>query len=143
MTKAIIYTITIFSVLNASVVQAGIFGGNNYDECIVESMKGVKSDVAARSIIRSCREKFPDRDELKRKSRNLSSSELKKLTGRAGLVLGNYYSGNLYNGLKNLTITELTVAVSTKMDGKEITKEYIGEVTSVPTFYRINSTGYA
>lgn len=31
----------------------------NYDDCILENMKGVSSDVAARNIRRACRKKFP------------------------------------------------------------------------------------
>jgi len=31
----------------------------NYDECIVDAMKGVSSDVAARAIIDSCRNLYP------------------------------------------------------------------------------------
>lgn len=31
----------------------------SYDECILESLKGVSSDVAANAIIASCRNKFP------------------------------------------------------------------------------------
>lgn len=31
----------------------------SYDECILESLKGVSSDVAANAIIASCRSKFP------------------------------------------------------------------------------------
>lgn len=37
-------------------------GPSNYDECIIDSMKGVSSDVAARAIIESCRNLFPDSD---------------------------------------------------------------------------------
>lgn len=33
---------------------------SNYDECIIETMKGVSSDVAARAIIESCRKLFPE-----------------------------------------------------------------------------------
>ena len=32
---------------------------SSYDECILESLKGVSSDVAANAIIASCRSKFP------------------------------------------------------------------------------------
>ena len=32
---------------------------SSYDECILESLKGVSSDVAANAIIASCRNKFP------------------------------------------------------------------------------------
>jgi hypothetical protein len=33
---------------------------SSYDECILDAMKGVSSDVAARAIIESCRALFPD-----------------------------------------------------------------------------------
>lgn len=39
--------------------QAGWLGPSDYDECILKHMKGVTSDVAAKLIRRSCREKFP------------------------------------------------------------------------------------
>lgn len=39
---------------------AGLFGPSNYDECITDSMKGVSSDVAARAILTSCRNRFPE-----------------------------------------------------------------------------------
>ena len=32
---------------------------SNYDECIIDAMKGVSSDVAANAIIESCRSLFP------------------------------------------------------------------------------------
>jgi hypothetical protein len=33
---------------------------SNYDECIIDAMKGVSSDVAARAIMESCRNLYPD-----------------------------------------------------------------------------------
>jgi hypothetical protein len=39
---------------------AGIFGPSNFDECVLDAMKGVTSDVAARAIYASCRNKFPE-----------------------------------------------------------------------------------
>jgi hypothetical protein len=33
---------------------------SSYDECILESLKGVSSDIAANAIIASCRSKFPE-----------------------------------------------------------------------------------
>jgi hypothetical protein len=36
---------------------------SNYDECILDAMKGVSSDVAARAIIESCRRLYPDTPE--------------------------------------------------------------------------------
>ena len=33
---------------------------SNFDECIIDAMRGVSSDVAARAIIESCRNLFPE-----------------------------------------------------------------------------------
>jgi hypothetical protein len=38
----------------------GQAGPSNYDECILESMKGVSSDIAAQAIISSCRNLYPE-----------------------------------------------------------------------------------
>lgn len=35
-----------------------LFGPKTYDECVLENMKGVNSDTAARLVANSCREKF-------------------------------------------------------------------------------------
>ena len=45
-------------ILVSTTASAGWFGPSNYDECILESMKGVTSNVAARLVESSCREKF-------------------------------------------------------------------------------------
>ena len=36
-----------------------LFGPKDYNECILENMKGVTSDTAATLVNKSCREKFP------------------------------------------------------------------------------------
>lgn len=41
------------------ITNAGFFGPSSYEECILENMKDVKSDQAAREIQRACRNKFP------------------------------------------------------------------------------------
>lgn len=38
----------------------GLAGPSNYDECIIDSMKGVSSDIAAQAIISSCRNLYPE-----------------------------------------------------------------------------------
>ncbi len=38
---------------------AGWFGPDNYEECILDSMKGVTSNAAAVAIAQACRAKFP------------------------------------------------------------------------------------
>jgi hypothetical protein len=35
-----------------------VFGPKDYDECILENMKGVNNDIAAHAVKKSCREKF-------------------------------------------------------------------------------------
>ena len=39
-----------------------VFGPKNYDECILENMKGVDTDVGARLVNNSCREKFKGKE---------------------------------------------------------------------------------
>ncbi len=56
-------TVEIVSFLILATLLPGLAGGaapSNYDECILESMKGVKSDLAAKSIMRSCRNIYPE-----------------------------------------------------------------------------------
>lgn len=43
----------------AETSSAQLFGPRNYEDCIIEGMQGVTSDVAAVSIRSACREKFP------------------------------------------------------------------------------------
>jgi hypothetical protein len=113
-------------------VEAGWFGPSNYDECIIESMKGVTSDVAARHVARSCRQKFPDKPIAQKKSRNLSANELGQVTGRAGNDYGNHFGGNLYNGNTRVTVTQVSVVVATKVGGKEDPRIYVTNVNIPP-----------
>lgn len=114
------------------VANAGWFGPSDYGECILESMKGVTSDKAAILIARSCREKFPDKPKDKPKTRSLSYDELSKLPGKAGHDFGNRFSGNIYNGNTNVTVTNISISVTTKIDGKEVTRTYTDEVNIAP-----------
>jgi hypothetical protein len=104
---------------------AGFGGATNYDECVTESMRGVTSDLAAKAIILSCRERFPARGKKKPASRPLSYEELTRLSGRAGLEFADYYTGNIYNGNPNLTVSEITLSITTREEGKEVTREYM------------------
>ena len=40
---------------------AGLFGPSNYDDCILENMKGVGDRAAAIYIYQACRSKFPEK----------------------------------------------------------------------------------
>ncbi|MCM2341668.1 hypothetical protein [Rhodoferax sp.] len=43
------------------IATAGLFGPSNFEECILDGMKNVKSDQAARMITVACRQKFPQK----------------------------------------------------------------------------------
>lgn len=126
------YLLVISFGLCSQLCYAGIFGPSNFDDCVLDSMKGVTSDVAARSIYQSCRQKFPEK-QVKNNARNLSDRELSMLTGRGGPAqVGNYFSVNLLNGNKDLTVSAVTLAVTTKISGKVVTNYYDTDITIGP-----------
>ena len=55
--------ITLGLVLGLSFVSApsgaGWFGPSNFEECILDGMKGISSNLAAEAVARACRSKFP------------------------------------------------------------------------------------
>jgi hypothetical protein len=46
-------------ILITSSVEAGLFSPSTFEECVLDNMKGVSSDVAAGIVYNTCREKFP------------------------------------------------------------------------------------
>ena len=108
---------------------------SNYDECIIDAMKGVSSDVAARAIIESCRNLFPASQSEAAlpaaepapaaaqpapaaapaavdasNARALTADELGQLSAKAK-VFGDSYRVTVNNGNPDLTLTEVTIAV--------------------------------
>ena len=127
--------IVAFSVLlPPALVSAGWVGPSDYDECILDSMKGVTSDKAALLIVRSCRAKFPSSNQQPADTRVLSNEELLLLTGRAGISSSfrGFFSGTIYNGNKNITVTEIKVRVSTTISGKLVSNVYTSVVNIEP-----------
>jgi hypothetical protein len=55
-----LFLVFVLVVLSAGTGRAVGAEFTSYDECILESLKGVSSDIAANAIIASCRSKFPD-----------------------------------------------------------------------------------
>lgn len=126
MEKRRIYITFIFSCLFSSVTYAGWLGGpSDYDECILESMKGVTSDVAAKMIRQSCQKKFPKKTP-EDNSVELPSSVIEKIKGNATMTGYGYYEGNIFNGDNEWHITRLTIRV---VDNK--TQQYRDYETSV------------
>ncbi len=76
MKRTILILLFIFHLSSAAITHAGLFGPSNYEECILENMKGVQSDVAAKMIASICRKKFPDE-----KDTGTSKDKLSKTPG--------------------------------------------------------------
>jgi hypothetical protein len=87
--------------------QAGWFGPSNFDECILDRIKGTQSDLAARAIMRACRQQFPDKPA---ESTPIPQSCFAKITGNATVSGGRIY-GNIYNGCRDWHINSLTVFI--------------------------------
>jgi hypothetical protein len=94
-----------------NLVIAGWFGGpNDYNSCILESMRGVTSDVAARMIRNACKDKFPVKIQ---EDEELPKSSAQNIEGNAK-GLGGYFQGTIYNGDSEWTITGLEIRVTDK-----------------------------
>lgn len=122
-------TCLFIALLCPAVAIAGWFGQSNYDECVLESMKGVTSDVAAGAIMRSCRDKFPEK---RPSDSEVPLSVVNQLDGRAGMTNYGYFKGNLYNGNKEWTITQITVILAPKDKSKSAVEK------SRPKEYNVN-----
>ena len=118
----------------SSTANAGLFGPNNFDDCILQSMKGVTSDAAARAIYQSCQQKFSQK-KVKQNTRNLSADELDNISGRGG-PYQDYFSGQLLNQNRNTTITQITISITSVIGKKTVTNFYNEDVEIKP-----NSTG--
>ena len=40
---------------------AGLFGPSNYEECVLENVKGVGSDIGARMVAAACAKQYPSK----------------------------------------------------------------------------------
>ncbi len=139
MSRQIIAVLALAVVSCPGMCLADQFRPSTYDECITDTMKGVASDVAARAIISSCRNQFPEvaaiapqqeeaapqqeevapqQEEVAPQqekiasgtSRSLTPDELSQLTASA-FVMTDTYRVTFRNGNEHLTITEVTIAV--------------------------------
>lgn len=62
----------------------------------------------------------------------LSSSQIMRISGEAGLSSGTYYAGNLYNGNTDIFITEISLYVRTQKGGEVFPRTYLCKVHIPP-----------
>ena len=76
-----------FAVLLGSVgvSSAGLFGPSDYDECVLDRMQGVKSDLAASVIIAACSSKFSHKEKRSPSPPKEKKPEYKSELDRNGL----------------------------------------------------------
>lgn len=67
-------TVLILFLVSTNVFAWNILGPKNYDECILENMRGVTSDIGARLVERSCREKFKEKPDDNSQSISLNKN---------------------------------------------------------------------
>lgn len=128
------YVLITMTCICPSVALAGWLGPGNYEECILDSMKGVTSDLAARAIISSCRNKFPAKPSV---DSELPSNVIGQLGGHAEMTDYGYFKGTIYNGNSEWTITQFTVVMTPKTntatkDSPSLLKRYKVDVSVPP-----------
>ena len=110
-------------------------GPRDYDECILENMKGINDKTAAGLVMQSCMAKFPTEGVSVEKCplRSMTKDELSLLevNGREGYT-ANYVVFSVYNHNKVAELHELTVSLVAQ--NYKLPQEY-----TVSTFVRPKS----
>jgi hypothetical protein len=61
MFKATLKSLMLLALINLNSALAwSPFGPNNFNDCVLDAMKGVTNDTAAQMVYKSCQQKFPD-----------------------------------------------------------------------------------
>ena len=128
-----LYTVICLFIWMPIPAMGGWFGPSNYEECILENMKGVTSDKAARAIERACRAKFPHKTVG---LPDIPVSVLENITGKAWFIdkahpdasrTGNFYA-ELYNNNAKWEIYRVKIRITDKATG---TYEDVSGVTGL------------
>ena len=110
--SSFIFLISFILIFNKPSFAWSLFGPKDFDECVLQNMKGVTSDTAAQSIKLSCYSQFPQKEPEKCKTEWLQPSEFSKLPGEGRITnIGKpYFSANIYNGTGK-TLQEISVYI--------------------------------
>jgi len=112
------FTISLFALLVSINSYAwNLFGPNNYEECILQNMKGTNNDTAAQAIIMACTDKFiTDAKPIKKcTTRNMTQKEMSLLSANGDVntrMSPPYFSATIYNGNPTQSVEEVSVAIS-------------------------------
>jgi hypothetical protein len=92
--------------------RAALFGPSNYNECILENMKGVTSNSAALAIKQACRSKFPPKNNTDPsefiKKYSVTAEDINQVQINSIGLDNNYLYFEIYNGIKDGTLTTIT-----------------------------------
>ncbi|MEK7768283.1 MAG: hypothetical protein AAB286_01025 [Pseudomonadota bacterium] len=101
----------------------------NYDQCVLAATNKAAGDLAALEAVNSCSEKFQEKGS---QDEYLAAEALGKLDADGGFGYG-IFSGSIYNGNSNYTVTQVTILLTLIPAGSPlITREYNIDVTVQP-----------
>ena len=101
------------------------FKKQSYEDCILENMKGVKSDDAANQIRMACELKIYSNDysisssSEKCQTRLLSDEELKNVSGKAEVESYGFLKVRVYNGNTSIKIKDIKVKLTDLVNQKQ------------------------
>lgn len=122
--RAIVALFSVALLLSPDQSIASQTGPANYAQCIK-----VAGNTAASEAARSCLEKFPGKVP---EDENLTAEALGKLDADGGSGYG-IFSGSIYNGNSDYTVTQVTILLTPIPAGSSlITREYNIDVTVQP-----------
>lgn len=112
--------IVMLSVFGSLLLTSGC-GPQSYEDCIIDSMSGVGSDLAAKSIRMSCRDKFrDDTNDTNMDAIQLQPSEINRINGTPSKTsAGNPISMIAYNGNRCITVKSLIISISNSTGTKQ------------------------
>lgn len=128
-TKIIAQSFPLYLVLVTG-AYAGIFDYKSYEDCVLDSMKGVSSNVAANEIRKACRKKFPIKSEYFNDVK-LPETELMNVTSSGKIMRYEYkfttpsFEGTVENKTKlwNITKIKLSIMLKNKKNGDNHTHD--------------------
>jgi len=111
-----LYLMLFLCFFNTNAFAFSLFGPKDYDECILESTKGVTSDEAAIQIRRSCYKKF-GKKLANCNPVDFTAAEMSKLQAHGGVQSYGWFTGAIYNGGQK-TIRSMVIKYKTSHSGE-------------------------